>query len=469
MTPEQITYEILYKVLNHHEKQPTSKLIFIESGELKLSDITYRLFLKSIETSGYIKIWGDNKDDWGQVIITPLGIQFVNEFKVSIHSERDYENFSEYLDSIVKKNTMDLFRAEKSAELHLETQKRNYEVQKALANSGKLNSLAFCAKQVDFAEAELYKIREEVEVRKALGMETANRIGTYNNTNNQQFSPTNNIPLKTRTSEDEWKSEAIAKGLTIGTVPYLQFLNTKKEEEKHKNDELRRKKDFDFYIGENNMYCPTLEKFKQQLAIQKMNPDNYKYATWLWDEQVRYTAAKRYYDTWGARGTGIDRHDLYGEIILLINTEIETGIKTFTPDNAIQLRRETIQKITETTPLTETKPVESLTLDNLKNNFDDVAISEVYNHFYNAFVKSRHFTESELIEYVYCAFDKMKVPDTLFILKNTPTKQKVMKVFYSYYKDVAGKPHGKQKKYASLLGAYFQGYNTEGVSSNFNK
>lgn|GEM_PF-3553397 len=467
MTPEQITYKILYKVINHHEKQPTVKLIFIESGELKLSDITFRLFLKSMETTGYIKIWAENKDDWGQIIVTPLGTQFVNEFKESIHSERDYENFSTYLDSLVKKNTLELIRAEKSAELHLEQQKRSYEVQRALASSGKANSLAFCAKQVDFAEAELYKIREELEVRKILAMETANKIGGNNTVQHQP--PPAIAQTKIENIEDEWANEAEKLGVKKGTLPYLQFLSKKKEEEKHKDDEKKRIKDFAYYVGENNIYCPTLEKFKQQLAIQKMNPDNYKYATWLWDEQVRYSTAKRYYDTWGARGTGIDRHDLYGEIISLLNTEIETGIKGFTPDNAIHVLTESIQKITETTLPIETKSVEPLTLNDLKNNFDNVEISEVYNHFYNAFVKSRHFTERELLEYVYCAFDKMKVPDTLFILKNTPTKHKVMKVFYSYYKDVAGKPYGKQKRYAALLGEYFNGYTTEAVSTNFNK
>src|SRR6185312_7219648 len=268
MTPEQITYKILYKVINHHEKQPTVKLIFIESGELKLSDITFRLFLKSMETTGYIKIWAENKDDWGQIIVTPLGTQFVNEFKESIHSERDYENFSTYLDSLVKKNTLELIRAEKSAELHLEQQKRSYEVQRALASSGKANSLAFCAKQVDFAEAELYKIREELEVRKILAMETANKIGGNNTVQHQP--PPAIAQTKIENIEDEWANEAEKLGVKKGTLPYLQFLSKKKEEEKHKDDEKKRIKDFAYYVGENNIYCPTLEKFKQQLAIQKM-------------------------------------------------------------------------------------------------------------------------------------------------------------------------------------------------------
>jgi len=59
--------------------------------------------------------------------------------------------------------------------------------------------------------------------------------------------------------------------------------------------------------------------------------------------------------------------------------------------------------------------------------------------------------------------------DFVFQLKNTTTKQKAITIFYGYYKDIAGKPHGKQKQYAALLGDYFEGYKTENVSSNFNK
>jgi hypothetical protein len=44
-----------------------------------------------------------------------------------------------------------------------------------------------------------------------------------------------------------------------------------------------------------------------------------------------------------------------------------------------------------------------------------------------------------------------------------------MKVFYEYYKNVAGKPHKKQSQYAAILGDYFEGFNTQNVSTNFNK
>ncbi len=44
-----------------------------------------------------------------------------------------------------------------------------------------------------------------------------------------------------------------------------------------------------------------------------------------------------------------------------------------------------------------------------------------------------------------------------------------MSTFYRYYKDVASKPHRKQKQYAALLGDYFKGFSTENVSTNFNQ
>ncbi len=59
------------------------------------------------------------------------------------------------------------------------------------------------------------------------------------------------------------------------------------------------------------------------LGIQKLNPDRYKYATWLWEEQVKYANARHYYTVWGARGTGIDRGHTYDLILVLIQEEIE--------------------------------------------------------------------------------------------------------------------------------------------------
>jgi hypothetical protein len=74
-----------------------------------------------------------------------------------------------------------------------------------------------------------------------------------------------------------------------------------------------------------------------------------------------------------------------------------------------------------------------------------------------------------LNEYLKAAFELKIKPETLFKIQNAPTKQAILKVFYDYYRNIAGKPHGKQNKYAALLGDYFEGFSTTNVSTNFNK
>ncbi len=104
-----------------------------------------------------------------------------------------------------------------------------------------------------------------------------------------------------------------------------------------------------------------------------------------------------------------------------------------------------------------------------KNNFDKVAPIEVYNHFKAGLVDKGFLTEKELDEYLKLAFELKIVPETLFTIKDAPTKTTIEAVFYKYYKNVAGKIHGKKNLYAALLGDYFKGYKTSTVSSNFNK
>lgn len=103
------------------------------------------------------------------------------------------------------------------------------------------------------------------------------------------------------------------------------------------------------------------------------------------------------------------------------------------------------------------------------NNFDHVKIEEVYNHFYKGLVEKKYLTEDELLAYLKAAFEQMTVPSIRFRLRNTPTKFKVMRVFNEYYKLLVGKPHGRQREYAALLGDYFEGYTTDSVRLNFSR
>lgn len=103
------------------------------------------------------------------------------------------------------------------------------------------------------------------------------------------------------------------------------------------------------------------------------------------------------------------------------------------------------------------------------NNFDKITPTEIYKHFKAGLVEKGYLTEQELNEYLKAAFEMKTIPETLFKIKDAPNKAAIGAVFYKYYKNVAGKIHGKQNQYAALLGDYFEGYKTTTVSSNFSK
>lgn len=103
------------------------------------------------------------------------------------------------------------------------------------------------------------------------------------------------------------------------------------------------------------------------------------------------------------------------------------------------------------------------------NNFDNIEPTEIYKHFKAGLVEKGYLTEQELNDYFKAAFELKTIPETLFKIKDAPKKAVIEAVFYKYYKNVAGKIHGKQNQYAALLGDYFEGYKTTTVSSNFSK
>lgn len=104
-----------------------------------------------------------------------------------------------------------------------------------------------------------------------------------------------------------------------------------------------------------------------------------------------------------------------------------------------------------------------------KNSFDSTPAIEVYRYFKEGLFDKGFLTEIELAAYLKAAFEMKTAPEVRFKLKNIRTKKNIEAVFYNYYKNVAGKIHGTQKKYAALLGDYFEGYKTDTVSTNFAK
>lgn len=135
----------------------------------------------------------------------------------------------------------------------------------------------------------------------------------------------------------------------------------------------------------------------------------------------------------------------------IVQAEIQGNLKTFQPQ-----------------PVQETVPPKQKEFA-FENNFDFVESNEVYNYFSEKLVSKRMLNKNELQEYLIQAFQELKHPKKLFKLKNITTKQKVNKVFYNYFKDVAQKPHRKRKAYAELLGEYFEGFKTENVMTNWSK
>lgn len=116
---------------------------------------------------------------------------------------------------------------------------------------------------------------------------------------------------------------------------------------------------------------------------------------------------------------------------------------------------------------TETKTEQETPI--FTNNFDNINPTEIYKHFKAGLVEKGYLTEQELNKYLKAAFELKTIPETLFKIKDAPKKAAIEAVFYKYYKNVAGKIHGKQNQYAALLGDYFEGYKTTTVSSNFSK
>jgi len=103
------------------------------------------------------------------------------------------------------------------------------------------------------------------------------------------------------------------------------------------------------------------------------------------------------------------------------------------------------------------------------NNFDQVNEKKVYEYFYKNLVETKYISDKELEKYIILAFQKNEKPNSRFALLNKPTNKKIQKIFYEYFKDIAGKPYGEKNKYVTLLGDYFMGFSTDSLVTNFSK
>ena len=142
--------------------------------------------------------------------------------------------------------------------------------------------------------------------------------------------------------------------------------------------------------------------------------------------------------------------------------EKETTSMNKKPDQTIKDTRIQMEEV-------NSKPEIQASEKEIKNNFDDLKIEIVIEHFKNGLVEANYLNEADLLKFIQLAFEKKEIPRIKFHFKNVRTVGRIRKVFYLYYKEKAGHPHGEKLKYAALLGDYFEGYNTKTVITNFHK
>jgi hypothetical protein len=132
-----------------------------------------------------------------------------------------------------------------------------------------------------------------------------------------------------------------------------------------------------------------------------------------------------------------------------------------------------LKRIVASTEGIDVDTIDALTvppdLNSKKNNFDGVLMGDVYKHFFDGFVKTGYMSKGDLLKFIDLAFVEREKPQRRFVLGGVQSKQKIIDVGYQYYKNIASKPYGFQRKYAELIGEYFEGYTTNNVSSNFSK
>lgn len=132
-------------------------------------------------------------------------------------------------------------------------------------------------------------------------------------------------------------------------------------------------------------------------------------------------------------------------------------------DEMIKEHRSIFVKFDKCTHETQPKDVVNF---KFKNNFDKVESSIVYSFFKENLVDKNHLSKEDLEKYLLLAFQNKEIPEKKFKLSNINIGN-TRKIFYTYYKDIAGKPHSNEFTYAELLGNYFERFTTKKVFDNF--
>lgn len=114
-------------------------------------------------------------------------------------------------------------------------------------------------------------------------------------------------------------------------------------------------------------------------------------------------------------------------------------------------------------------PDEVKIIDKLKQNkFDDVEPSKVYQHF-KQLVDNSYITNENFNLFLSTVFEQNKTLTTKIEIIKPNSKQRVQKIFYSYYEKLVQRKYGTKQKYIDLLCNNFTGFNPETLSTNFAK
>lgn len=108
-------------------------------------------------------------------------------------------------------------------------------------------------------------------------------------------------------------------------------------------------------------------------------------------------------------------------------------------------------------------------IDKLKQNeFDDVEPSKVYQHF-KQLVDNKYITNENFNLFLISVFEQNKTLTTKIEIIKANSKQRVQKIFYSYFEKFAQNKYGTKQTYIDLLCNNFTGFNSKTLSTNFAK
>ena len=222
---------------------------------------------------------------------------------------------------------------------------------------------------------------------------------------------------------------------------------------------------FNFYESSDNFRNKTLEKYKSDYPklleyYIKLNEDN--------DEIIFVTNEIRLINEFikpyiNGQKTELEQQGIQDVNSLMIKIYLVSYNKII---SFLETRKSELEGKT-------TLPEPQNLLENSEfkftNNFDNVAESKILEYFTEKLVETKYISENDLILFLKLAFDKMEVPQQKISFARFNTQREIIKIFYNYYKIIAGKPHGKQERYIKLLSDYFISFDYEKIKTNFSK